>query len=114
MAVLPFENLTGDETFDVWEKGVARLVTSKLSGSDELYVLDSQAAFDILEGLSQPEPTKASLSLEKVRAVGERAGVENIILGELLQAGSQLRLSMRLVTARSGEVTFATQADACS
>ena len=111
IAVMPFDNLTGDEAFDVWSKGMARLVTTKLSGSDELYVLDSQAAFDILDGLTRIRETvkQAGLNLEAMQNVGERAQVENLILGEIMKAGSRLRLSVRVVLAKSGEVLFATQ-----
>jgi TolB-like protein/Tfp pilus assembly protein PilF len=111
IAVMPFDNLTGDEAFDVWSKGMARLVTTKLSGSDELYVLDSQAAFDILDGLTRVKEVvkPAGLNLEAMQSVGERAQVENLVLGEILKAGSRLRLSVRVVVAESGEVLFATQ-----
>ncbi len=111
IAVMPFDNLTGDEAFDVWSKGMARLVTTKLSGSDELYVLDSQAAFDILDGLQREKEVikQAGINLEAMQSVGERAQVENLILGEILKAGSRLRLSVRVVLAESGEVLFATQ-----
>ncbi len=111
IAVMPFDNLTGDEAFDVWSKGMARLVTTKLSGSEDLYVLDSQAAFDILDGLTRVRETvkQAGLNLEAMQNVGERAQVENLILGEILKAGSRLRLSVRVVLAKSGEVLFATQ-----
>ncbi|MFC1547044.1 hypothetical protein ACFL5M_00825 [Candidatus Neomarinimicrobiota bacterium] len=111
IAVMPFDNLTGDEAFDVWSKGMARLMTTKLSGSDELYVLDSQAAFDILDGLTRVKEMvkSAGLNLDAMQSVGERAQVENLILGEILKAGSRLRLSVRVVLAESGEVLFATQ-----
>ena len=111
IAVMPFDNLTGDEAFDVWSKGMARLVTTKLSGSDDLYVLDSQAAFDILDGLTRVKEMliPAGLNLEAMQSVGERAQVENLIVGEILKAGSRLRLSVRVVLAKSGEVLFATQ-----
>ncbi len=104
VVVMPFDNLTGDESFDIWEKGMAMLLITDLSASEELYVLDSQTLFDIINSIEQAQ--KAQVIPTLAREVATRTRVKNVILGDILKAGDQLRLQARLMDARTGQVTF--------
>ncbi len=104
VAVMPFDNLTGDEFFDIWEKGMARLLITDLSTSEELYVLDSRTLFEVINDIEVAQKAQVLPALAKEVAV--RTRVKNVILGDILQAGDQLRLQARLLEVRSGEVTF--------
>ncbi len=102
IAVMPFENLTGDETFDVWRKGIPELLITSLSGSRELYVLGSQTLFDVLESMGEAQTAQIIPSL--ARQVASKVNVETVILGNILKAGDKLRIQVKLQDAQTGKV----------
>ncbi len=110
IAVMPFENLTNDPDFDVWERGLANLVISDLSGSKELYVLDSQSLFDVIQAVQQSR--KAQLLPDLAREVANRTEVKQVILGDILKIGTRFRVQARLLTVKTGRVDFSHKVDA--
>jgi len=104
MAVMPFDNLTGDDSFDIWEKGMATLLITALSTSKELYVLDSQSLFDVINAVKSAQTAQVIPQL--AREVATRTKVKTVILGDILKAGEKLRLQARLLEVKSGGVTF--------
>jgi TolB-like protein/Tfp pilus assembly protein PilF len=110
VAVMPFENLTGDESMDIWERGLASLLITALSTShEELYVLDDRTLFEIINAVEGVQKAQLIPSLAKEVAI--RARVKNVILGDILKAGERLRLQARLLEVESGEVTFSHQVE---
>ena len=89
IAVMPFENLTGDETYDVWEKGMATLLITALSTSREIYVLDSRTLFELITSIEQARKAQVIPALAK--EVAARTKVKTLILGDILKAGEHLR-----------------------
>ena len=104
VAVMPFDNLTGDDSFDIWEKGMATLLITALSTSKELYVLDSQTLFDVMNAVKSAQTAQVIPQL--AREVATRTKVKTVILGDILKAGEKLRLQARLLEVKSGGVTF--------
>ena len=107
VVVMPFDNLTGDENFDVWGKGVASLIIDELTVYEELYVLDSQTLFEILNTIEQTR--KAQVLPRLAREVADRTRIRTLLLGDILKTGTQLLLQARLMDARTGQVTFSHQ-----
>lgn len=102
IAVMPFENLTGEADFDIWENGIPELLITALSGSRELYVLDSQTLFDVLESINQERAVQiASFLASQVRST---VGVELLVLGNILKAGDKLQVQVKIQNAESGNV----------
>jgi len=102
IAVLPFDNLTGDEKFDMWGRGIPELLITALSGSDELYVIDNQTIIDVVESLGRlnDDQDMNFLSID----IASKVNVESIILGNILKAGDKLRIQLKLRDAISGEI----------
>ena len=101
LAVMYFENNTGDENLDQWRKGISDLLITDLTQSRYLKVLGGDRLFDILNDLGQLEAKSFSTGiLEQVAAQG---GVNHIARGSYSKAGDILRIDMILQDARSGE-----------
>jgi tetratricopeptide (TPR) repeat protein/predicted Ser/Thr protein kinase len=102
VAVMPFENLTGDTEYDMWREGIPELLTTALSASRDLYVLDSRTLADIIQSMGGGEsgPMEASVGLE----IAAKAKVKTCILGNILKAGEKLRIQVKMLDTRSGEV----------
>ena len=104
LVVMPFDNLTDDPHFDVWEKGMAKLLIDDLVGSEELYVLDYQTLIGIIDAIESVK--KAQVLPDLAREVASRSRVRQVITGDLMKAGEQLRLQAQLLDDNTGELVF--------
>jgi serine/threonine protein kinase/tetratricopeptide (TPR) repeat protein len=101
LAVMYFENNTGDENLDHWRKGISDLLITDLMQSRYLKVLGGDRLFEILGQLDQLEAK--SYSSEVLKKVATQGGVNHIARGSYSKAGDILRIDMVLQDARSGE-----------
>jgi tetratricopeptide (TPR) repeat protein len=102
LAVVYFENNTGDNSLDNWCKGLADLITDDLSQSKLLKVLSGDRLYTILNKLDLLEVK--SYSSEALKKVGELAGVQNILRGSFNKAGETIRISTRLQNINTGDL----------
>ena len=101
LAVMDFENVTGDAGLDHWRKALPTLLITDLSQSKYVNVLTSDELFDILDKLDQLDAK--SYSSKAFKAIAARGGVNHILLGQLTKAGDSFRLSYTLKKFGSGE-----------
>ena len=101
LAVVYFENNTGDENLDNWRKGISDLLITDLMQSRYLKVLGGDRLFDILSKMDQLEAK--SYSSEVLKKVAAQGGVNHIARGSYSKAGDVLRIDMTLQDAQSGE-----------
>ena len=85
VAVLPFENATGDAAIDYLSDGISESLINKLSSLNGLRVISRTSAF--------------AFKGKKMEAIeiGRKLGVDALILGSLVQRGSNLAISAELV-----------------
>ena len=102
LAVLYFENNTGDENLDHWRKALSELLTADLSQSRYISMLSGDKLFNVLEELDLLE-TK-SYSSKNIEDVASRGSVENIIRGNYTKAGETFRVNATLLNAKTGEL----------
>ena len=103
VAVLPFENATGDPANDYLSDGISESLINKLSSLSGLRIISRTSAF-AFKG-KKMEPTE----------IGRKLGVDALILGSLAQRGASLAITAELVSVRDatqlwGE-KYARQAD---
>lgn len=101
LAVMYFENNTGDESLDHWRKGISDLLITDLMQSKYLKVLGGDQLVKILTQLDQLETE--SYSSEVLKKVATQAGVDHIARGSYSRAGNILRIDMVLQDAESGD-----------
>jgi len=105
VAVLYFDNLSGDESLDWLRSGLTELLVTDLSQSPEIRVLTTDALFEILEETGNLDARVTSAAL--VREVAERGNVEHVVVGSFIRAGETFRLSARLQKPATGETLAA-------
>ena len=91
LAVVYFENNTGDENLDHWRKALCELLIADLTQSKHIRVLSSDRLIDILNGMEQLETS--SLSSTVLRQVAARGGSTHILRGSYTKAGEQFRIN---------------------
>jgi len=101
LAVVYFENNTGDETLDHWRKALSELLIADLSQSKYIRVLSGDRIFNILRQLNLLEAK--SYSSEDLKKVAARGGVENVLRGIYTKSGDTFRVNTMLQKAGTGE-----------
>ena len=102
LAVLYFQNNTGDSSLDWLRTALADMLVTDLSQSPEVDVLGTDRLYEILEEMNRLDQRITSFAV--VKEVAERAGVNNVLLGDFVKAGDTIRISVRLQEAETGKI----------
>jgi len=102
LAVLYFENNTGDEGLDHYRKAISDLLITDLAQSKYLRVLSGARLFNILSQMDQLEAR--SYSSDVLKEVASRGGVKNIVMGNYTKAGDIFRINFTLLEASTAEL----------
>jgi serine/threonine protein kinase/tetratricopeptide (TPR) repeat protein len=102
VAVLFFENVTGDPSLDWLHTGLTEMLVTDLSQSPHVEVLATERLYQILQELNRLD--ERVTSMEVMQEVATRAGVETLVLGSFMKAGENIRINIRVQEARSGKI----------
>jgi tetratricopeptide (TPR) repeat protein len=102
LAVMYFENNTGDGSLDHWRKALSELLIADLSQSKHIRVLSRDRLFNILREMNLLEAK--SYSSKDLEEVAARGRVENILQGAYAKAGDNIRINVMLQQASTGEL----------
>lgn len=109
VAVMPFENLTGDTLNNVWQGGIQNLLISALSNSSELQVRRYQTTNSVVG--HRKNINQASVSPALAREVARDLETRTFILGKIMQAGNRIRINAQLLNAETEEIYKTYQVD---
>jgi adenylate cyclase len=90
IAVLPFNNLSGDPTQDYIADGISENIISALSKISEMFVIASNSTFTY-----KGKPVK-------VQQVSEELGVRYVLEGSAQKIGNRIRITAQLIDATTG------------
>ena len=99
IAVLPFDNLSGDPEQDYFADGIAEDLITDLSRLSGLFVVARNSSFAYRD---------RSMDL---RAVGEELGVRYLLEGSVRRVGDQVRINAQLIDSSSGGHLWAERFD---
>lgn len=102
IAVLYFENRSGDPELDWLREGLADMLITNLSRSKKLSVLSRQQLYLLLERIGREDARK--LRLDEAQEITRRARAEAVIMGSFARLGSQTRIDASLHDARTGQL----------
>jgi len=102
VAVLYFDNTTGDKTLDWMRTGITEMVVTDLSQSQEIEVVGTDRLYGILAELKRQDDRV--LSPEVISAVAERTGVDRVVVGSYVKSGEAIRINVRLQDAKTGRI----------
>ncbi len=109
VAVMPFQNMTSDSTWDVWQKSIQSNMITFLSNSEDLKVRQLETVTGILESKGLTDYASLTPSVESL--ITKKLGASVFITGSIKQSGSTLRLNARLIDAKTEEVFKSFQVD---
>jgi TolB-like protein len=102
IAVMPFENLTGDTTLNWFKRGISSLIINGLGGSSELTVREDQTMFEVMESMDQV--FTAGISPSQAKKVAEKVRAETYLSGSFQGIGGKYRILANLVDTKSGDI----------
>ena len=105
VAVLYFDNNTGDASLDWMRVGLTDMIVTDLSQSVDIEVLGTDRLVQILQQLKRADDKV--ISAEVIEEIARRAGVDQVVVGSYVRAGDTIRISARLQDARTGRIVSA-------
>ena len=99
IAVLAFDNLSGEPEQDYFSDGIAENIITALSKLGELFVIARNSSF-----------TYKGKAV-KVQQVGRDLGVKYVLEGSVQKSGDRVRITAQLIDARSGQHVWAERYD---
>lgn len=110
VAVMHFENNTGNPSMDWLRTGLTDMLVTDLSQSTDVEVLSTDRLVQILRDLNKLEDR--AISFETVQELARRAHVKHVLLGSYVKAGDAIRINVRLQDAASGRIISTERVDA--
>ena len=95
LAVLPFENLTGDPARDYFADAMTDLLTTELAQVGGFDVISLTSAMQY-EGSKQP-----------LTAIGQALNVDGLVAGAIIRSGPRVRITVRLIHAATDRHVWA-------
>jgi adenylate cyclase len=99
IAVLPFDNMSGDPEQDYFTDGIVEDIITELSREPDLFVIARNSSF-AYKGKS-PD----------IRQVARELGVRYVLEGSVRKAGNRIRLNAQLIEAETGHHVWAERYD---
>ncbi|OQX95344.1 hypothetical protein B6I21_05895, partial [candidate division KSB1 bacterium 4572_119] len=102
IAILTFDNQTGDQNLDWLCKGITDMLIRDFSQSRYISVITLQRVFDILKQLHIE--SSGNIDYKMVSQIGKYAKVKTILRGTFTQEKNELRISANLFDVNSGKI----------
>jgi tetratricopeptide (TPR) repeat protein len=109
IAVMPFQNMTNDTIWNVWQDGIQDILITSLSNSGELKVRQAESIFSLIQ--SGEHINYASITPTVARAISQKLDAHVFIYGSINQVGSTIRINAKLIDSNSDEVFKSFQVD---
>jgi adenylate cyclase len=99
IAVLPFDNISGDSSLDYFNDGLTEEIISALSKIPDLFIIARNSVFTY-----KGKPVN-------IKRVAEELGVRYVLEGSVRKAGEKVRVTTQLIDALSGHHLWAERYD---
>jgi tetratricopeptide (TPR) repeat protein len=103
IAVMPFQNMTNDTSWNVWQDGIQfNLITSLSNYSDELKVSQTESINGLLQ--SKDLTNYASITPSVASNISQKLDASVFICGNINEEGTTIRVNAQLIDSKTEEV----------
>jgi len=95
LAVISFENQTGDKAYDYLQKAIPNLLITSLEQTGELYVVTWERMYDLIKQFEKKDVETIDRDLGF--KLCQREGVESIVLGSFIKAGDMFAMDVKVL-----------------
>ena len=110
VAVMYFQNNTGNTQLDWLRTGLTEMLVTDLSQSPDVEILGTDRLYNILRDLHRQND--AVVSFDTVQEIARRAGVHSVLVGSYVKAGETIRINMTLQEAATGKIISSDRVEA--
>jgi len=104
VAVMPFENMTGDTTLNWFQRGISSLITNGLGSSSELIVRNENTMYEVMGDMGKV--ITAGISQSVARDLAKKASAETYLSGSYQGAEGTYRIIANLVNSETGDIIW--------
>jgi tetratricopeptide (TPR) repeat protein len=102
VAVMPFQNITNDSTWNVWQDGIKdELINYLTNYNEEMEVRQVNSINELLE--SKGFNNYASITPSVASTISKKLNAKVVIIGSIKQAGDKIRLNAQLIDSNTEE-----------
>jgi AraC-like DNA-binding protein/tetratricopeptide (TPR) repeat protein len=101
MAVMPFQNMTNDTIWDIWQDVIQNEIITFLTNYEELKLKQPESISGILK--SQGITTYASLTPSLAGIISKKLDANVFLIGNIIRAGRTLRVNAQLINTKTKE-----------
>ncbi|MFZ2286109.1 MAG: hypothetical protein WAV93_03910 [Bacteroidales bacterium] len=101
IAVMPFQNMTNDTVWDIWQNGIQINLITSLSNSEELRVRQTEAVNGLLK--AEGFTSYMSITPSVASSISKKLDASFFVSGNICQAGNNIRLNAWLTDAKTEE-----------
>ncbi len=112
LAVMPFQNMTNDTTWNVWQDGIQNNLITSLSNTEELQVRQIESIYSLLQ--SKGFTSYASITPSVASKISQKLDANVYIYGSINQAGDIIRVNAQLNDSKTEETFKSFQIDGTS
>ncbi len=114
VAVMPFQNMTNDTLWNIWQDGIQNILITNLTNSnpEELKVRQLETVTGIIQGKGLTD--YASLTPLVANNISQKLEASVFIYGSIKQSGSAIRLNAQLIDSKTEEILKSFQIDGTS
>ena len=109
VAVMPFQNMTNDTLWNVWQDGIQNELIASLTNSEELKVRQIESITGLIQ--SKGLTNYASITPSVARTLSQKLGAGIFIYGSIKQAGNTIRVNAQLIDSKTQDVLKSFQID---
>jgi len=106
VAVLPFENLTGDRTYNLWQKSIANLLIARLEQSKHLRVTTWEHLGDLLKQIGKGNLAIDDLDKETGFELCRLDSVTAVVTGSYSKIGNMFAIEVKILDVTSKEILW--------
>jgi TolB-like protein/tetratricopeptide (TPR) repeat protein len=109
VAVMPFQNMSNDTTWDVWQDGIQDILITSLSNSEELKVRHRESVASIFQ--SKGLTNYASITPSVASNISQKLDANVFICGSIKQENTLIRINAQLIDSKTEAVFRSFQID---
>ena len=106
LAILPFQNATGQAKFDWLAVGVAESLTTDLKKATGIFLVERMK----IEAALKEMKLGRALGIEDAAQIGKQVGAGVVLIGSYQMLGDQIRVDSRMVEVESGQILMSEKA----
>jgi tetratricopeptide (TPR) repeat protein len=102
VVVIPFQNMTNDTIWDIWQNGIQNELISSLTNSKELKVRQTESVNGLIK--SKGLTNYASITPSLASSLSQQLDANVLVFGSIKEAGDLIRLNAQLIDPKTEEV----------